>query len=429
MRNSPHVAATNCGKERKNMKKKPSMRVIAILFVFCAAFAVGYTAYNASVKKNAQKETAVQETAEEAGSQENAGEENADGENAEVTETADAAGTEQEAAEETTEEDIPHVIFDTDIGNCTDDLLAMQALFALQAKGECQVDAVVSSAKHKGSQEFLDRAVHYYKADSLPLGFVEGEKDLYELTPYYTLVDETNEDGTPLLEGTGVDIADRPTGCQVYRETLAKLPDKSAVIICIGMASNIGELLDSEPDDISPLSGRELVEQKVKTLYLMAGCFEKVERLDRPGEYLDAEYNVLGDIPLAKKVLETWPEDLVLIPLEAGMDFPCIRADVLEDYADQPSSLLYLTYSKWKVGEVSGDVGPHWWDPLAVAYALDPSAASYFAEPVRGSVTVAEDGKTTFTEKADGNTVVVKPLKDKDEEMYKLLRSYSSYQP
>ena len=258
---------------------------------------------------------------------------------------------------------------------------------------------------------------------------MEGAEDLFEITPYYALADEKNEDGTPLLEGTGVDIASRPTGCEVYRETLAKLPDQSAVIICVGMASNIGELLDSEPDEISPLSGRELVERKVKTLYIMAGCFDKVERVDKPGEYLYAEYNVLGDIPLAKKVLETWPTDLVLMPLEAGMDYPCIRADVLADYADQPSSLLYLTFSKWDTDNVPSNVGEHWWDPLLVAYALDSSASSCFAEPVRGTVTVEDDGKTTFEAQKDGNTVVINPQENSKEELYQILRSYAAYQP
>ena len=402
------------------MKKKPSLKGIALLCILCVAVAAGVIAYNANAKRTAGQETIaeVAETAEEADVEESTDiEESADAEeNTDTEETADA-------------EDIAHVIFDTDIGNCDDDLLAMQILFALQARGECQVNAVVSSARHNGSRIFLDRAMHYYKADDIPFGFVEGEKDLYELTPYYKLADEINEDGTPLLEGTGVDISSRPTGWQVYRETLAKLPDNSAVIICVGMASNIGELLDSEPDDISPLSGRELIEQKVKTLYLMAGCFEKVERLDKPGEYLEAEYNVLGDIPLAKEVLETWPEDLVLVPLEAGMDFPCIRDDVLNDYADQPDSLLYLTYSQWNTEEESGDVGAHWWDPLVVEYALDPSAEPYFEEPVRGRVTVAEDGKTTFEQKEDGNTIVVKVREDSEEDLYQLLRSYASFQP
>ncbi len=332
-------------------------------------------------------------------------------------------------ADQNDKEDVTHVIFDTDMGNCPDDLLAMQALFALQEKGECQIDAVVSSAKHQGSQRFLDCAMHYYKADDIPLGLVEGEGNLFEITPYYKLADEKKSDGTSLLEGTGTDIANRPTGCEVYRETLAKMPDKSATIICVGMASNIGELLDSEPDEISSLSGRELVESKVKTLYIMAGCFEKVQRVDDPGKYLDAEYNVLGDIPLAKKVLETWPTDLVLLPLEAGMDYPCVREDVLSDYADQPSSLLYLTFSKWDTDNVPSNVGEHWWDPLVVAYALDSSAGSYFADPVRGVVTVEENGKTTFEEKEGGNTVVIKPLKESQTELYQLLRSYAAYQP
>ncbi len=332
------------------------------------------------------------------------------------------------AAQENTE-DITHVIFDTDIGNCPDDLLAMQALFALQADDKCQIDAVMSSAKHQESQQFLDCAMHYYKADDIPLGLVEGSHDLFVLTPYYTLADEKNADGTALLEGTGTNISDRPTGCEVYRKTLAQLPDKSAVIICVGMASNIGELLDSEPDEISPLTGRELIESKVKTLYIMAGCFEKVPRIDVQGKYLYAEYNVLGDIPLAQKVLETWPTDLVLLPLEAGMDYPCIREDVLTDYAGQTSSLLYLTFSRWDPDDAPSNVGEHWWDPLLVAYALDSSASSCFAEPVRGVVTVEDDGKTTFEEKDDGNTVVIKPLKDSQAELYQILRSYAAYQP
>ncbi len=338
-------------------------------------------------------------------------------------------GAVQKTAEQEDTGDITHVIFDTDIGNCPDDLLAMQALFALQADGKCQIDAVMSSAKHRESQRFLDCAMHYYKADDIPLGFVEGSHDLFVLTPYYTLADETNTDGTPLLEGTGTDISDRPTGCEVYRKTLAQMPDHSAVILCVGMASNIGELLDSEPDEISPLTGRKLIENKVKTLYIMAGCFEKVKRIDVEGEYLYAEYNVLGDIPLAKKVLENWPTDLVLLPLEAGMDYPCIREDVLTDYAEQPSSLLYLTFSRWDPDNVPSNVGEHWWDPLLVSYALDSSAGSCFAEPVCGAVTVEEDGKTTFEEKEDGNTVIIEPLKDSQAELYQILRSYASYQP
>ena len=326
-------------------------------------------------------------------------------------------------------DDITHVIFDTDMGNCPDDLLAMQVLFALESEGKCQIDAVMSSAKHNGSKRFLDCAMHYYKADDIPLGLVEGDGDLYEITPYYSLVNEKNIDGSPLLETTGIDILQRSTGWQVYRETLANLPDNSAIIICVGMASNIGELLDSQADDISPLTGRELVEKKVKTLYIMAGCFEKVKRIDEPDKHLEAEYNVLGDIPLAKKVLENWPTDLVLLPLEAAMDYPCIREDVLEDYASQPSSLLYLTFNKWNTDEAPSNVGEHWWDPLLVVYALDQDASDCFAQEVRGVVTVEDNGKTTFEEKENGNTVIVKPLKEYKEKLYELLRSFASYQP
>ena len=396
------------------MNRKISSKIISLLLLIAvAAAATGCSKTNADESK-ATEEATVAEAAETI---------------AAAAETESAEVSEAEATETETDADVPYVIFDTDMSVCQDDLLAMQALFALQDQGKCKVAGVALSAKHEPSRRFMDCAMHYYKADDVPFGFVEGEAEVAPFTPYYTLADEKKADGTPLLEGTGKDVSSRPAGWKVYREALSKLPDKSAVIICVGMASNIGELLDSEPDELSPLSGRELVEQKVKTLYLMAGCFKEVKRIDMENEYLDAEFNVLGDIPLAKKVIENWPGDLVLLPIEAGLDYPCIQEDVLNDYASQPDSLMYLTAERWDLSDQLGSVGPYWWDPITVSYALDPQAASCFAEPVRGSVTVSDTGITTFEANESGNTVIIEPLKESKAELYKVLRSYASFKP
>lgn len=55
---------TSCGIERRKMKKKPSLKAIAVLFIFCAAFAVGYSIYSANSVNNAGGETTVETAAQ-----------------------------------------------------------------------------------------------------------------------------------------------------------------------------------------------------------------------------------------------------------------------------------------------------------------------------------------------------------------------------
>lgn len=67
--------------------------------------------------------------------------------------------------------------------------------------------------------------------------------------------------------------ADAEDGTLVYRRLLAAEPDHSVVIITIGHLTSLSRLLDSAPDAISPLSGRELVDRKVKSWSCMGGQF------------------------------------------------------------------------------------------------------------------------------------------------------------
>lgn len=59
---------------------------------------------------------------------------------------------------------------------------------------------------------------------------------------------------------------DAPDAVKLLRQTLAKSADQSIVIAQVGFSTNIANLLDSPPDDLCPLSGVELVKQKVRLL-------------------------------------------------------------------------------------------------------------------------------------------------------------------
>ena len=66
---------------------------------------------------------------------------------------------------------------------------------------------------------------------------------------------------------------DVPTAVEVYRQVLAEAEDHSVVISAIGFATNLADLLRSGPDDKSPLTGLELVGQKVKTVVWQGGWY------------------------------------------------------------------------------------------------------------------------------------------------------------
>ena len=59
----------------------------------------------------------------------------------------------------------------------------------------------------------------------------------------------------------------------VYRRVLAAQPDHSVTIASIGMLTNLYLLFQSEGDEYSPLSGIDLVAQKVEKVVYMDGGY------------------------------------------------------------------------------------------------------------------------------------------------------------
>ena len=59
----------------------------------------------------------------------------------------------------------------------------------------------------------------------------------------------------------------------VYRRVLASQPDNSVVLVSVGTLANLAALLRSRPDDLSPLSGPELLASKVRRLAIMGGRY------------------------------------------------------------------------------------------------------------------------------------------------------------
>lgn len=100
-----------------------------------------------------------------------------------------------------------------------------------------------------------------------------------------------------------------------YRTMLAAQPDGSVDIVALGFLNALSALLDSVADGISPLSGADLIEAKVRRLFIMGG--------DYAGG--GAEWNFKGgasprsDITNATaNVCSNWPSPLRFVGFESG---------------------------------------------------------------------------------------------------------------
>lgn len=317
-------------------------------------------------------------------------------------------------------------ILDTDLGNCTDDILAIHAAFYYQAQGKCNIKGIMQSRKLIQCKELLDRFMHYYKADSVPIGFADGDEHSQIFIPYYKLVDKKNADGSYFFPRTGIKLEDRLPSWKLYRKLLSEAEDNSITIVCFGLFTNLGMLIDSGGDEYSSLDGLSLIAKKVKVLNLMGGCF--VESCPQFPE-LDGhavEYNILGDVPMAKKVIERWPTSICILPGENALDFPSVHEEVLADYSNAKDGFMYQTYANFSKSQI-GD-GQYWWDPLTVIHAV-LGEGNYFDCSEQGKISISSSGVTNFSAQKDGNAHIIKIRSDSIARFYDLLRSYSVWSP
>lgn len=105
--------------------------------------------------------------------------------------------------------------------------------------------------------------------------------------------------------GRGTD--DAPEALALLRRTLAARALPDAVLVGLGPLPNLAALLDSGPDDASPLAGDELIRRSVRKLVLMAGRIPQ-----------GIEYNLRQDPGAALRVLESWPTPVVILDGELG---------------------------------------------------------------------------------------------------------------
>lgn len=282
------------------------------------------------------------------------------------------------------------LIFDTDIGNDCDDVLALGVIHALQSRGQCELLAVTVTKDSSLAAPFIDAVNTFYGRPDIPIGAVRNGK-----TPdngKFLRLAAQKDDGKLRYPHDLLDKADAPEAVALLRRTLAAQPDRSVILIQVGFSTNLSRLMDSKPDDASPLTGVELIKKKVSLLSIMAGSFAP-ELIKKHF----CEYNVKVDVPTAKHMIANWPTDIVFSGWEIGDAIRYPAASIDNDYkyvAHHPLPEAYQLYLPT----------PHnrpCYDLTSVLYAVEPDGG-YFGLGPRGRVIVEDDGFTRFISDPEG---------------------------
>jgi inosine-uridine nucleoside N-ribohydrolase len=278
------------------------------------------------------------------------------------------------------------VIFDTDMGNDVDDALALAMLHALEDRGECRLLGITLTNANPKAAPYLRMVNRFYGRPAIPIGaavrsIANGDKDgflsaaLQGAPPALLAVDGPAQKATE-------------PAVRLLRRLLAGSPEP-VVIIQVGFSTNLAALLDSPADEVSPLTGLELVRRKVSLVSAMAGNFVEPT----------PEYNVKLDIPAAQKLAEASPAPIVFSGFEIGRALKYPAASIEKDYryaAWHPIEASYRAYNKMPYDRPT-------WDLTSVLYAVRPTHG-YFTLSDNGHVSVdAATGRTTFTPMVAGS--------------------------
>ncbi len=286
--------------------------------------------------------------------------------------------SQKDIAEET-QKPIP-VIFDTDCGPDYDDVGALAILHAFADSGYINILATMASNKHELVAPSIDVINTYFGRPDIPIG--APKSDGVNISSSQKWPDSLIVKYPHDLMSTG----EAPDAVKLYRKILSEQEDTTVTIISVGFLTNLGNLIMSEPDELSPLSGKKLVEKKIKRWVCMGGKFPEGK-----------EFNIHLDSLKSKIAIEQWPTKIIFSGFEIGeqiktglrlIEIPCENNPVKDVFAISiPQS------EKDKNGRMS-------WDQTAVLIAVK-GYEKYFNINTGRFVTF-EDGHNEWKDSENG---------------------------
>lgn len=288
------------------------------------------------------------------------------------------------------------IIFDTDIGGDCDDTGALAIIHQAQKGNLAKLLAVTVSTSSPFACGCADAINRYYQ-NEVPIGQtdrVPADEDVnFFPSSYGAHITNKFENSYKPNGGKKPENA-----VKLMRRLLAENKGDKITVVVIGCNVNMADLLLSKPDEISPLSGVELVREQVEEISLM-GCYFPTEKVPEIwfGDYkMEAEFNIKVDIKSAQTVFDLSP-------------VPIVVSHYLIGWYIHTGGILIKTDEKNPVAEsykVHSNGNRDSWDPISAYYAVY-GLGNIFTALKRGTVKIDDRGVSTFKEDKNGLHVIL----------------------
>src|SRR5438309_2215831 len=252
-----------------------------------------------------------------------------------------------------------NLIIDSDMAIDVDDVGDHAVMWALANRGEVNVLAIICSSANDYSAPTMRAIANYYGHPNVPIGAHKGSTPGVpgNLSNYTYQI--ATQFGTP-----GDTRFNHPDAVTVYRQALVRAPGNSVYIVPNRYYQPLRDLLQSPPDAISPLTGRQLVAQKVRRLVSSGGYYPS-----------GLTGNFQFDPDAASYVFANWPGEIVSSGSEVGNDV-ITGPSTTSDPAQDPVKAAYNLYQTAQ-GQSSATTPA--WGQIAMLYAARGGIGTNFS--------------------------------------------------
>lgn len=297
------------------------------------------------------------------------------------------------------------IIFDTDIGGDCDDAGTLAMLHRLCDRGEAELLAVTHCLSSPYVAGCID-AINKFYGREVPVG-INYSRERTDGGVYAGALC----DGYSTRYPASVYKTERsaPDTLTVLRKTLAEAEDSSVTLVVTGTLASMAKLVRSGADEISPLSGKELIAQKIARTVVMGGrFFESWPMIIYPdgnanGRPVTWEWNIKGSgVCDAQTACDEWPGELVFSSYEIGSYIKTMVGYPDRARDGDPVALAYEIHNHGR-GRCS-------WDQTAMLEAIRPN--QYWNYHAFGRITVDEELVTHWSPDPDRRHTYLLPKVD-----------------
>lgn len=258
------------------------------------------------------------------------------------------------------------IILDTDMGSDCDDVGALALLHEYQIHGQAQILAVVySSGAVPFGAGIIDGINRYYGHPNIPIGALQDTTfgDPVDKMQAEKLAKDTTAFGNRIIHNHDAEDLVR-----LARRVLSQQPDQSVVYVTIGHTRGLADLLQSGPDEISDLTGHDLLAQTLKS-WVALGALQAANEEQQYRKDWNFFFN--GSAPFTEYLVEQMPVPSYFINAGSNvMTGASLR--------QTPSGNIVRTAYRdwlWNVfGQTLADQRPSW-DLAAVYFAVEGEGA------------------------------------------------------